>query len=121
MILGRIVSEINQLDLSLLSGYLDNLGKDVVQQMLELYIQQSEIYLIDIKGSVSTKEQSTWQGACHKMKGAAGSVGLLVVYKNLVEIESSMALAGEKLVYVQELTTLNNKAISTFKKWLLDI
>jgi len=115
------VSKINQLDLSLLTGYLDNLGKDIVQQMLDLYIEQSAIYLADIKASISKESQSAWQGACHKMKGAAGSVGLLVVHKNLVDIEKSTALADEKSVYVEELINLNNSAISIFKKWMLDI
>ncbi len=115
------MSEIKQLDLSLLIGYLDNLGKDIVQQMLDLYIQQSEIYLIDIKASISTQSQSAWQDACHKMKGAAGSVGLLIVHKNLVDIEKSTVLADEKSVYVQELINSNNIAIKTFKKWMLNV
>jgi HPt (histidine-containing phosphotransfer) domain-containing protein len=118
MILGAIVSEINQLDLSLLQGYLDNLGNNVVQQMLDLYIQQSKIYLIDIENNVSAEKQVAWQDSCHKMKGAAGSVGLLIVYNTLVEIEKSTILADEKMVYVKELVALNNNAISAFREWL---
>jgi len=115
------LGEVNQLDLSLLQGYLDNLGKVIVQQMLDLYIQQSKIYLVDIENNILVDEQSSWQDACHKMKGAAGSVGLLTVHKTLVEIEKSTALTDEKSAHVKALVTLNNDAICAFKNWLLDI
>ncbi|MFT5758102.1 MAG: HPt (histidine-containing phosphotransfer) domain-containing protein [Alteromonadaceae bacterium] len=114
------MGEVNQLDLSLLQGYLDNLGKDIVQQMLELYTQQSKLYLIDIESNILAEEQSLWQGACHKMKGAAGSVGLLAVHKTLVDIEQSTASADEKSAFIKALITLNNRAINAFKHWLLD-
>ena len=64
------------LDLDLLQGYIDNLGKAVVEQMLQLYISQSAIYIDDIRSNVSDDKQKLWQESCHKMKGAAGSVGL---------------------------------------------
>ncbi len=115
------MGEVNQLDLSLLQGYLDNIGKDIVQQMLELYVQQSKIYLVDIENNILVEKQNTWQGACHKMKGAAGSVGLLTVHKTLVELETSTAPADVKATCVKALVTLNNDAISVFKNWLLDI
>ena len=36
------------LDLELLQGYLDSLGKTIVEQMFALYCQQVEIYLNDV-------------------------------------------------------------------------
>jgi HPt (histidine-containing phosphotransfer) domain-containing protein len=114
------MAEVNQLDVSLLQGYLDNLGESVVRQMLDLYIQQSKIYLVDIEDNISVDEQISWQDACHKMKGAAGSVGLLTVHKTLVEIEKSTALSDEKAANVKALAISNNSAISAFKNWLLD-
>jgi len=115
------VSETSQLDFNLLQDYLDNLGIDIVQQMLDLYVQQSELYLVGIQENALAANQEAWQEACHKMKGAAGSVGLLMVHKNLTEIEKSTAVVNEKMAYVQELISLNNKAINVFKQWLQDI
>jgi len=115
------VSDSGQLDFNLLQDYLDNLGKDIVQQMLDLYVQQSELYLVNIQENSPVANQDAWQEACHKMKGAAGSVGLLMVHQSLASIEKSTAVANEKMVYVQELISLNNKATSDFKQWLQDI
>ena len=39
------------LDIELLQGYLDSLGKPIVEQMFALYCQQVEIYLNDIESA----------------------------------------------------------------------
>ena len=83
------VNNINQLDVQLLADYIDNLGKDIVQQMLDLYIQQSDVYLQDIEQAITDESQTLWQDYCHKMKGATGSVGLVGVHALLVSCEKS--------------------------------
>lgn len=112
------MSENNQLDISLLQGYLDNLGKDVVQQMLDLYVQQSVVYLQDINSALQEESQVNWQESCHKMKGATGSVGLIAVHSHLVTIEKSTAPWPEKALALKELTDLNEQAKSAFTDWL---
>ncbi|MEW6990302.1 Hpt domain-containing protein [Colwelliaceae bacterium 6441] len=114
------MSNTNQLDLILLEGYVENLGKDIVQQMLDLYIQQSVIYLQDIQQAISEASQPLWQDHCHKMKGAAGSVGLVVVHAKLVAIEKSTDSWTVKQAHFQELVDSNENAISLFKNWLAD-
>jgi len=106
------------LDIDLLQGYIDNLGKTVVEQMLQLYINQSAIYIDDIASNISTDNQKLWQESCHKMKGAAGSVGLLLVHKKLVSIEKSEESENAKLSHIEELRELNVKANEDFSNWL---
>ena len=48
------MNEINHLDLDLLQGYKESLGNDVLLKMLEMYEQQSVIYLSDIEEAVLT-------------------------------------------------------------------
>ncbi len=112
------MSENTHLDVALLEGYLDNLGQSVVQQMLDLYLGQSVIYIDDISKNLSVELQREWQESCHKMKGAAGSVGLLQVHKKLVEIEKSEASSDAKKTMVDELKQLNENATDAFFSWL---
>jgi HPt (histidine-containing phosphotransfer) domain-containing protein len=112
------VNQTTHLDLDLLQGYIDNLGKSIVQQMLELYIGQSAIYLKDIAETVTTDKQKFWQESCHKMKGAAGSVGLLLVHKKLALIEKSEDLEEIKKTHLEELNELNTNAYNEFSEWL---
>ena len=112
------MNENNQLDVSLLQGYLDNLGKDVVQQMLDLYAQQSVVYLQDISNALQEESQANWQESCHKMKGATGSVGLVAVHAHLVAIEKSTAPWEEKALVIKRLAELNEQAKKAFSDWL---
>ena len=112
------MNNIEQLDVNLLDGYLESLGLDIVEQMLDLYIQQSIIYLEDISDSLEQKSQELWEERCHKMKGATGSVGLLAAHAKLVVIEKISDQWAEKSTHMLELVEINREAIDTFKKWL---
>ena len=96
------------LDISLLQGYLDSLGASIVEKMRDLYIQQSTLYLKEITLAVEAESQVNWQEACHKMKGAAGSVGLLLVHQQLVLLEKSTEEWGIKEADVSKLIALNH-------------
>ncbi len=106
------------LDEELLSGYLTTLGKDIVRQMMDLYKQQSRIYLQDVSQAVFNDSNELWQEHCHKMKGAAGSVGLKVLHGYIVTIEKSEASSEEKKALLEKLTELNDSAIAAFNTWL---
>ncbi|WP_181902121.1 Hpt domain-containing protein [Thalassotalea euphylliae] len=112
------MSELVTIDKALIQGYLDNLGGTVVNQMLELYKKQSSVYLSEIELAVSEQSQQQWQERCHKMKGAAGSVGLLSVHQFLVEIEKSTAPWPQKSELIARLVSANNNAITEFERWL---
>lgn len=106
------------IDKTLLQGYLDNLGAAILDKMIGMYVEQSVIYLKDIACATHEDDQQEWQSFCHKMKGAAGSVGMIEVHAKLVDIEKSAVSMVEKEVFVKELNALNEQAIETFKQWL---
>lgn len=109
------------LDHVLLEGYVESLGTDIVGQMITLYQQQSKIYLKDIVAAISGGSQEQWQECCHKMKGAAASVGLILVYKLLVSIEKSEDSLVQKQDFVTELTAVNENGVSAFTAWLITV
>ncbi|WP_093327909.1 Hpt domain-containing protein [Thalassotalea agarivorans] len=106
------------LDEALLEGYLSRLGKDTVVKMLDLYLNQVEQYLSDITKAATSSDNSDWTNACHKMKGAAGSVGLLKVYQLSADCEKSALSATQKAQLVEKMAEENNQAIAFFKQWL---
>jgi HPt (histidine-containing phosphotransfer) domain-containing protein len=110
--------ENTSLDSVLLDDYKASLGLDIVSDMLDLYVNQSALYLADIKLAASSGDNQEWYDKCHKMKGAASSAGLVNVRAYLVEIEHSKAEASVKADYCQALTRLNDEAIIHFKAWL---
>lgn len=110
--------ENEQLDLNLLNGYLETLDHSTLAKMLALYQQQSTVYIEEIKQALSENSQQLWQEQCHKMKGAAGSVGLIQVYTLLVNIEKSSAEHLKKAEYLLQLQQINTQAMASFQQWL---
>ncbi|MGJ8693802.1 MAG: Hpt domain-containing protein [Thalassotalea sp.] len=106
------------IDLALLTDYQDSLGKDVIEQMFDLYVEQSEIYINDIVTASTSNDDNFWHEKCHKLKGAASSSGLMELRKFIVEIENSKAASAEKLAIVETINELNIKGIMAFKVWL---
>ncbi|MCJ8294912.1 MAG: Hpt domain-containing protein [Colwellia sp.] len=106
------------LDLELLHGYLDSLGKPIVEQMFALYCQQVKIYLNDIESAQVNNSLSGWQEHCHKMKGATASVGMYKLHGQLKLLEHTAASQQQKLVLLTEVKLENEQAILAFKEWL---
>ncbi|TWX68880.1 phosphorelay protein [Colwellia demingiae] len=109
------------LDLELLQGYLDSLGKTIVEQMFALYCQQVEIYLNDIENAQLNDSLTGWQDHCHKMKGAAASVGMYQLHGQLKLLEKTEVSKEKKSVLLKELRLSNEHAILAFKNWLVTI
>lgn len=109
---------IQHLDLTLINGYLEALDIDVLKQMLDLYVQQSQVYIADIEGAIAQEDQTSWQEQCHKMKGSAASAGLSQVHEKLIAIEKSTQEWPIKAAHLKTLTLLNQQAIDAFKQWL---
>jgi HPt (histidine-containing phosphotransfer) domain-containing protein len=109
------------LNIDLLKGYLDTLSKGMIEQMYELYGQQVPIYLASINDAISENSEVSWQESCHKMKGAAASVGLISLHSQLVALEKIEATKEEKYQFLQELTDENSKVMKIFETWLATI
>ena len=114
--------EVNQtipcLDYELLQGYLDSMGKQIVEKMFALYCQQVDIYLSDIGNAQCNNSSIAWQENCHKMKGAAASVGMINLHSQLKGLEHTTALQEEKAIMLADLKASNTEAISAFTIWL---
>ena len=107
-----------ELDHDLLDGYLQSLGNDIIKKMFALYCQQVVIYLNDIENSMASEHAQQWQEACHKMKGAAGSVGLKALHSRLKLMEKTSADNSDKQAQLVELKVHNTQAIAEFESWL---
>lgn len=112
------MTDYSELDTELLAGYLANLNPSVLQQMIDLYQQQVEGYLAQISASTDAEQQQQWQEHCHKMKGAAGSVGFTVLNKYLASIEKDSSAPAEKIAFIEQLKTKNQQALEQFSCWL---
>lgn len=110
--------DVKQLDEELLSGYLEQLDKSIIAKMLDLYMQQSKIYLEEISDAVEVDSQEQWQDRCHKMKGAAGSIGLKQLHAKLVMAEKFSEAQNQKRQLLTDILALNDTAIAAFKSWL---
>jgi HPt (histidine-containing phosphotransfer) domain-containing protein len=106
------------LDLALLEHYLDSLGKTIVEQMFELYCQQVVIYIADIENAVTNKSTISWRQYCHKMKGAAGSVGMVALNDSLKKLEKIDIEQLSNTTMVANLKIQNEQSIVAFKYWL---
>ncbi|WP_281559680.1 Hpt domain-containing protein [Thalassomonas sp. RHCl1] len=110
--------DVKQLDEELLNGYLEQLDKSIIAKMLDLYLQQSRLYLEEISAAVEADSQEQWQDRCHKMKGAAGSIGLKQLHAKLVMAEKFSEAQSQKRQLLAEILELNDTAIAAFKGWL---
>lgn len=111
-------NELIQLDNELLDSYVQSLGRAVVKQMIDLYRQQVMVYIQDIESSVLSNSAQLWQVHCHKMKGAAGSVGLKSLHERLKRMEKTTAGTDGKAQQLADLKIHNQQAIAKFDAWL---
>ena len=107
-----------QIDETLLSDYMMNLGQDVVKEMIALYKQQSHLYLKEISIAIAENHTLLWQELCHKFKGAAGSVGLKTLHTFLLKIERSSLSKEVKQELLAQLTELNGRSITAIEQWV---
>ncbi len=106
------------LDITLLQSYIDSLGKSIVEKMIALYTQQATAYLSDIELALTSKLKAPWQQHCHKMKGAAASVGMLGVSEKLAQLETMDVNNINDSAVIEEVRHINEQAIHAFNTWL---
>lgn len=107
-----------QLNYGLLDDYRQSLGIDIVKKMLDLYSQQVVFYLVGIEKSLQCDSAELWQEHCHKMKGAAGSIGLKSLHARLALMEKTTADITEKAQQLVELKEHNQQAFANVNAWL---
>jgi HPt (histidine-containing phosphotransfer) domain-containing protein len=106
-----------QLDYDLLDSYINTLGITVIEKMFALYRQQVAIYLVDIESSLQSNNEELWKAHCHKMKGAASSIGLVSLHEKLALMEKTSANINEKNCQLIELIEHNQQALTYLEHW----
>mgnify|MGYP000238772427 CR=1 FL=1 len=107
----------NQLDIELLIDYLESLGQPVVNEMINLYKKQVVIYIEEIENSLEGGSVHSWKDCCHKMKGAAGSLGLISLHSRLKLMENTTENINSKRHQLNDLKSHNDLAISELNDW----
>lgn len=106
------------IDVNLIGDYKANLGADLVDEMLGLYCQQAQQYLADIDKANLQENHKDWHQHCHKLKGAAASVGFVDLRHFIVSIEHSEESQVKKSTHLAVLHRKNEHGISALKQWL---
>jgi HPt (histidine-containing phosphotransfer) domain-containing protein len=113
-----INNKLVQLNHDLLNNYIQSLSVEVVNKMIALYREQVVIYLVDIESALQCNDSRLWQEHCHKMKGAAGSIGLQSLHAQLVLMEKTTADITEKAQQLAELKDHNKHSLTNVNAWL---
>ncbi|WOH37150.1 hypothetical protein RI844_17560 [Thalassotalea fonticola] len=106
------------LDKELIKQYMDALGNEVFNQTIDLYIEQSEIYLKQLNNAISDQNYTLWQESCHILKSASGNTGLKQVFIKAGNIEYSKRDFSQLAKDLDELHQLNKISIEHIQKWL---
>lgn len=75
------------LDQATLNDYIQSLGKDAVKRSAQLFAQLLPGYMNRLMETAVQRQQTDFQEAAHKLKGAAASVGLLWVQQQAKRLE----------------------------------
>lgn len=108
------------LDMELLEMLSDTIGIDMMQNSLTVFEQMMPNYLELLQLSLSAKEKSEVCSHAHKIKGAAGSVGLAAVQKIANKIQQGDHPAWWQNVYdwVEELQQAYEHDLDKLKEWM---
>lgn len=106
------------LDLEIAGQYKDVLGVEVFGETVDLYVEQSHLYLDKLKQAVVDKNYLNWQDSCHILKSASGNTGLKQVFLKVKELEYSKDDFEQLSKALEELELLNSQSIAAIQKWL---
>lgn len=110
----------NMLDLELLHTLMDTIGIEMLHNSVSVFKQSMPDYLEMLQLSLSAKEKDEVCSHAHKIKGAAGSVGLAGVQKIANQIQQGDHPAWWQNVYdwVEELNQAYEHDVNKLEGWL---
>lgn len=108
------------LDMELLEMLMDTIGIEMMFNSLSVFEEMMPNYMELLKLSLSAKEKDEVCGHAHKIKGAAGSVGLAGVQKIANQIQQGDHPAWWQNVYdwVEELQQAYEHDLTRLKEWM---
>ena len=110
----------NVLDLELLQMLVDTIGEDMVRTSVKVFQDKMPEYMEALQLSLSADEKSDICSEAHKIKGAAGSVGLARVQRIANQIQQGDHPAWWQNVHdwVEELQEAVQKDMTMLVDWL---
>ncbi|WP_100656658.1 aerobic respiration two-component sensor histidine kinase ArcB [Alteromonas flava] len=110
----------NVLDLDLLQMLVDTIGEDMVRTSVKVFQEKMPEYMEILQLSLSADEKSEVCAQAHKIKGAAGSVGLARVQRIANQIQQGDHPAWWQNVqdWVEELQEAVHKDMVMLNDWL---
>jgi two-component system aerobic respiration control sensor histidine kinase ArcB len=123
-VVDELIDEQNMLDeyldVDLLQQYLDTLGKDLLLQSVRLFEQTMPHYLTILNTNLTARDQDAIVDEAHKIKGAAGSIGL-----TRIQQVSQLAQSPEQPTWwqniddwVEQINTEYQHDVNRLKTWI---
>ncbi|EJL6262796.1 aerobic respiration two-component sensor histidine kinase ArcB [Vibrio cholerae] len=108
------------LDLEMLQSYVEIVGSQPVIDSVHLFEQSMPAYLAVLDSNMVAKDQEGIVSEAHKIKGAAGSVGLKRIQKIAQKAQSPEAPAWWENIsdWVEEIKNEYQSDIAVLKRWL---
>ncbi|WP_038183295.1 aerobic respiration two-component sensor histidine kinase ArcB [Vibrio rhizosphaerae] len=110
------------LDLEMLSAYVDIVGKQPVLDSITMFESMMPDYLEILDSNMVAKDQNGIVSEAHKIKGAAGSIGLARIQAVAQKAQSPQAPAWWENItdWVEEIKTEYMQDIQLLRQWLSD-
>ncbi|QFI36508.1 aerobic respiration two-component sensor histidine kinase ArcB [Moritella marina ATCC 15381] len=123
-VVDELIDEQNMLDeyldVDLLQQYLDTLGKDLLLESVRLFEQTMPHYLTLLNTNLTARDQDAIVDEAHKIKGAAGSIGL-----TRIQQVSQLAQSPEQPTWwqniddwVEQINTEYQHDVNRLKTWI---
>ncbi|GFN46606.1 aerobic respiration control sensor protein [Candidatus Regiella insecticola] len=110
------------LDIEILEQYMKLIGPDLIKQSLELFEQMMPGYLEILDSNMIARDQNVITQEAHKIKGAAGSVGLRHLHQLAQQIQTPSLPAWSDNVqdWVDELKLEWHNDVQALREWLVN-
>lgn len=110
------------LDIEILEQYMKLVGPDLIKQSLELFEQMMPGYLEILDSNMIARDQNGITQEAHKIKGAAGSVGLRHLHQLAQQIQTPSLPAWSDNVqdWVDELKLEWHNDVQALREWLVN-
>ncbi|MFD2179922.1 aerobic respiration two-component sensor histidine kinase ArcB [Veronia pacifica] len=110
------------LDLEMLTSYVDIVGAEPVLQSIVMFEELMPEYIKILDSNMAAKDQEGITSEAHKIKGAAGSIGLKHIQKIAQKAQSPELPAWWENIgdWVDEIKDCYQQDIGVLKNWLAD-
>jgi len=110
----------SMLDVAMLQQYLDLVGPSLIHQSLEMFEQMMPGYLAVLESNMTARDQKGIAEEGHKIKGAAGSVGLRHLQQVAQQIQTTTLPAWWDNVHewIDELKQDWRHDVDVLKAWV---